>query len=192
MITLASLFDQSLLSIYFGVIAGLGFGGLVAMFIFGELIDHGHDFFSGDTDVHGGHGSQISIHVIFLFMIGLGCGGYAGSANGLSAAVSTVAGIFAGIGIGFVGMQVLRFFHSSQASSVVTTAQLIGAKGVTTVGIPTGGIGEIVVRIGNGQEWYAAKTSSGTPVQSGVSVHVVQTAGSVVIVEPITNNQPWR
>lgn len=76
-----------------------------------------------------------------------------------------------------------RLTTRAQATSVIRTEELRGARGEVTVPIPAGGLGEVVVMTA-GQRYAApAREAAGGEVPRGVAVTVVGMAGPTLLVK---------
>lgn len=166
----------------FLAIAGVGFLFLMVSLVFGEVFDHIGDGIDSDMD-HGGPGF-FSTRVMAVFITAFGGFGAMATHYGLSPIPSSGVGFLGGLVFGGAIYAFARFLYGQQASSDVRSADLVGAIGRVIVGIPTGGVGQIRVRLGEELVDKIARTRAGESIPENTSVEVEEVLGETVIVKP--------
>lgn len=165
----------------FLVIAGLGFIFLLLSLLFGEIFDS----FGIDTDALGGgvdgHGI-IDSRVLSVFITTFGGVGAICTQLGLGVLLSSLLGLASGVVLGGVVSLFGRFLYKQQASSSVSSSQLVGRTAQVTVAIPAGGIGQISCRIGEERVEKIARSHEGDELRPGMLVRIEEIAGDSVIV----------
>lgn len=165
----------------FLAIAGIGFIFLIVSLIFGEIFD----FFDHDIDIgidHGGPGI-LSSRVIAVFITAFGAFGAIAMNNGLSVGAASGVGVGSGVVFGGVIYMFLRFLYGQQASSDVRTSDLVGQTGRIIIGIPSNGVGQVRVRIGEELVDKVAQSRDGLPIPENTPVKVDEVLGETVIVK---------
>jgi len=165
----------------FLAIAAFGFVFLVASAILGDLFDHGD--FSHETDGHGAGPSMLSSRILSVFVTAFGSFGAIGIHLGYSVGVSTAMGfggglIFAGIIYAFAS-----FLYSQQASSHVSTRDLVGNTGQVSVAIPKGGMGQVRCTLGDTVVEKVARGAHNEEIPVNALVRISTIVGEVVLVE---------
>ena len=174
----------------FLVIAGVGMTFLLLSLLFGELFDHSGVDVGLDT---GGHGPGfIDSRAISVFITSFGCFGAIGIQMGLDVLPSSLLGLGSGVILGGVVTLFGRFLYSQQASSSVSTSQLVGRTAQISVTIPAGGIGQISCRVGEERVEKIARTKDGTELKSGTLVRIEEIAGDSVIVSLASDGQSFQ
>ena len=166
----------------FLAIAGVGFLFLMVSLLFGEVFDHFGDGIDSDMD-HGGPGF-FSTRVMAVFITAFGGFGAMATYYGLSPIPSSGVGFLGGLVFGGAIFVFARFLYGLQASSVVRSADLVGAFGRVIIGSPTGGVGQIRVRLGEELVDKIARTRAGESIPENTSVEVEEVLGETVIVKP--------
>ena len=172
-------------SFEFFAIAIVGLAILVAMYFLGFL-EGDHDFDHGEIETDHGHShvSFLSVRMLALFITGFGIGGFFGTRLGFGIGLDSFLGVLFGAAMAGLGHATLVFFHHSQASSAVTTQQIIGAEGVVTTTVPSGGVGEVNCHINGAISYHPARSLDGDEIRVGRPVQITAVSGSTVIVEP--------
>jgi hypothetical protein len=158
----------------------LALGGL-AFVAFAALIG------IGDHDGHdSGHFSLFSPLTLAILFASIGAYGLiARYGAGAGETASIVLAVGGGLITAYaVGHAAFRLIASSRGSSAIPAAAFAGATGEVTVGIPVGGVGEVVVMVGSLRHSGPARSADGKAIGTGKSVTVVRLAGSTFIVEP--------
>ncbi len=154
-------------------LGGLAFVVLAATIGIGDHADH-------DT----GHFSLFSPLTLAIFFASIGAFGLI-TRYGVGAGETT--SILLSVGGGLitayvVGRASFRLIASSRGSSAIPTAALTGAEAEVTIGIPAGGVGEVVVMVGSQRHSGPARSADGLAIASGRTVTVVRLAGTTLIV----------
>ncbi len=104
----------------------------------------------------------------------------------LLAAVAAVA--IAGV-IGFlVGRYYVKPMKNTENSTAYTMKGLSGRLGEVITSIPTGGCGEVLVKVGAGNSNHIAESFDGSAIQAGNRVVVVDVRDGVLYVSRFENN----
>lgn len=163
-------------------LSALGFGVLLISLIFGELFD----FLAHDTDFdHGGGPSFLSSRVLSVLVTAFGGLGAIGVNAGMSIAASSAMGFAGGVACAGVVYWFARFLYSQQATTMVTTTDLVGHTARVIIGIPASGVGQ--VRCQSGEEIIdkVARSRSGDAIAENSLVTIDQVLGEIVIVQPL-------
>jgi membrane protein implicated in regulation of membrane protease activity len=169
----------------FGVflgIAGIGFLFLVISLIFGELFDH----LGADADHSLDHGgpSFLSLRGISVFATAFGGIGAIAVRYGLGVLPATGAGFAGGFVFAYIIYAFAKFLYGQQASTEMSTQDLLGQTARVVVAIPKDGLGQIRCRIGEELVDRIARSRSGAAIPENMSVRVVEILGETVIVSP--------
>lgn len=162
----------------------VGFG----LLLFSLVFDHGHDFdHDMDHSVSDGHGpSWLNLKIIASFLAAFGFGGVISRYYDQSFMMSSLIGIGSGFVLGFLVYQLLGFVYHQQASSHVTTAEIIGKKGYVTVRIAPDQPGEVMLSAKGSQYSYVARTLNGNEIKEGSAVEIVELLGETIIVKHVS------
>lgn len=163
-------------------LSALGFGVLLISLVFGELFD----FLAHDTDFdHGGGPSFLSSRVLSVLVTAFGGLGAIGINAGMSIAASSAMGFTGGVACAGVVYWFARFLYSQQATTMVTTTDLVGHTARVIIGIPAAGVGQ--VRCQSGEEIIdkVARSRSGDAISENSLVTIDQVLGEIVIVQPL-------
>ncbi|OFW06541.1 MAG: hypothetical protein A3H96_12795 [Acidobacteria bacterium RIFCSPLOWO2_02_FULL_67_36] len=162
-------------------IAALGFLVLLVSLLFGEIFDHLGDGFDAGLD-HGGPGF-FSSRIIAVFVTAFGGFGAVATHYGMSPLPASGVGFGSGLVFGSAIYAFARFLYAQQASSDVTSGDLVGQTARVVVSIPAGGIGQIRCRVGEELVDKIARTRDGESVPENVSVLIDEVLGETVIVK---------
>jgi membrane protein implicated in regulation of membrane protease activity len=177
--------DLSLLPVtafsVFLAIAGVGFGFLIVSLVFGEIFDFFDASLDHDMD-HGGPGF-FSTRVIAVFITAFGGFGAIATHYGLSPLPASGVGFGSGMVFGGIVAAFARFLYGQQATSQVRATDLVGEPARVVVTIPSGGVGQIRVRIGEELIDKIARSTDGEPIPENAGVRVEQVLGEVVVVK---------
>jgi hypothetical protein len=177
----------SALWVFLGI-AALGFLFLFLSLIFGEIFEHA-DLGSADHDLdHGGPG-LLSPRVISVFITAFGGFGAIGIYRGFGIFFSSFLGVGGGVVLGGLVYFFARFLYGQQASSTISTADLIGCTAQVTVGIPSGGVGQVRCLVGESMVDKIARSRDGAAIPSSSLVKIEEIVGESVIVSPINPPQ---
>lgn len=159
----------------FLVVGGIGLAVLVLSLVLGDVFDL-------DVDVDGG--GLVSGPVIGGFVAAFGFGGaLAMSVIADRIGVGIVAGLAAGVVIGFVTWRLVRALMHMPTDPPVRHEDLLGKSGKVITPIPSGGYGEVMVRHAGQQLKVSARADR--PVATATTVVVVEVVSpSSVKVEP--------
>ena len=165
-------------------LAFCGFLVVAGAFLFGH--DHdpdlGHDLDVGpEGDGHDHAISIFSTRIIATFIMGFGAAGAIARLYGHDHMMSSLFGIGAGVGLGYLMFLLMDFFVQQQGSSVTRDTDLIGACGIVTVSIDDNSPGEIGIQTRAGYRNFVARAS--TSITKGRSVRVTDTRPGVLLVE---------
>ena len=174
----------------FLIIGGCGFVFLVLALLLGELAEHGgelvHDVVAGDSDGDVEHSSGgpsvLSVRFIACFITGFGCGGAIATYLGLGYFLASLIGLGNAILLAGILYAVVSFLYKQQASSNVTSNDLIGKSGTVSIAIPVGGRGEVILNV-KGKTIAQFASVVGEPFAVGRVIVVKAVVGDTVIVE---------
>ena len=180
----------TLLTIFL-VIGGIGFLFLIISLILGDLlesldldfdVDHDLDF-DHDLDLgDGGHFGILDSRVISIFMTAFGGAGAVGLLFGFGGIVSALFGIGAGIIFGALIYTFGSFLISQEASSSVTSRDLVGRTAKVVVKIQEGNVGQISCRVGDERIEKLARSRDGSEIRRGAKVFIEEvTADSFIV-----------
>jgi hypothetical protein len=177
------------LSVFLGI-AAVGFLFLVVSLVFGELFDH-FDF-SHDLDHDLGHGGPgfFSTRVLSVFITAFGGFGAIGIYQGYSIFASSFFGFAGGLVLASVIYLFARFLFTQQASSTISSTDLVGRTAQVTVGIPAGGVGQVRCLIGESMVDKIARSKDGAAVPYNALVKIEEIVGESAIVSPVGSSQP--
>jgi membrane protein implicated in regulation of membrane protease activity len=122
------------------------------------------------------------MRVISLFLVGFGAAGVIASNGGLGTIGSGALGALAGLCTGALGFRFIKFLWGQQASSTVSTGDLVEKSGKVITTIPFSGIGEISLTVKGQLMHFMAREIGGDEVDEGTDVFVVEMKDGVVIV----------
>jgi membrane protein implicated in regulation of membrane protease activity len=168
----------SAFTVFLGICAA-GFLFLVVTLLFGGLFD----FFEADHDFEIGGPGFFSTRVMAVFVTAFGGAGAVATYYGLSGVPAALVGFATGLVFGGAIYALARFLYQQQASSDVRSGDLVGTVGRVVVAIPSGGVGQIRVRLGEELIDRVARTRDGLPVPENTSVHIEEVLGETVIVK---------
>ena len=168
--------------LYFAI-ALIGTLFLVLSAVLGEVFD-----FFGDTDVDGDV-HPLSGKVLATAMTAFGATGmitqYYDWGPLLSALTAAVAALFLGAAAWW-GISALQ---SQTASTDTIVSSMRGRNAQVTVTIPAGSLGEVQLSSVTGSRHMSARSVDGSSIPAGTSVRVVETAGSILLVELMDHRQ---
>ena len=163
-------------------IAAIGFVFLLISLVVGDIFDS-FGFETGLDGVADGHGFLDS-RVISVFVTAFGGFGAIGIQIGLSIVASSLLGLGGGLVLGGVVSLFGRFLYKQQASSSVTTTQLVGRTAQVIVPIAPGSMGQVSCRVGEERVEKLARARDNREIKAGVTVRVDEVAGDSLIVSP--------
>ena len=162
---------------------------LALSFVFGGAdheVDHDSDH-ETDHDHGGGNMSILSFKVFWMFLVGFGAGGYFSSLSGTSVIIASLWGLFGGLVMGAIGYFLMNYLYKRQGNSVVRTSSVIGSTAIVDTTILPGQIGEVRCSVDGRSEYFQARSRIGTPIPVASRVRVIETTGSMLVVEPDIN-----
>ena len=169
------------LMVFLGI-AALGFAFLLISLVVGDIFDS----FGFETGLDGGadgHG-LLDSRVISVFVTAFGGFGAIGILMGLSTVASSLLGLGGGVVLGGAVSLFGRLLYKQQATSSVTTSQLIGRPAQVIVSIGPGSLGQVSCRVGEERVEKLARARDGREIKAGATVRVEEVAGDSLIVSP--------
>jgi membrane protein implicated in regulation of membrane protease activity len=152
--------------------------------------DADHDGSSGDDSSTNGEIHSLfsvpvfSVRGIALLATGFGGIGFLVHVNTGKVLFSTASALFGGYIFAFIVLYTLKLFKAQQANSLVNMSSAIGGRGIVTVSIPEGGLGEVSMVVSGVEMFRPARSHDGMPVKAGTSVEVTRVTGGTVVVSP--------
>jgi hypothetical protein len=169
-------------------IAVFGVVLLVSMLLVGELFggDHelSHEMVAGHDVDHGGGPSIFSTRIMASFLTAFGVGGVIGRYYNFSHVTSSGIGVVCGLVMSSVVYQFAKVLYSQQASSELHMSGLVGTAAEVSVGIPAGGVGQIVVSSGGERTEHIARAADRKAIGRGAAVVITGVGGDSVTVAP--------
>jgi hypothetical protein len=164
----------------FLILAAVGFVFLLVSLALGDLFD----YFNADLGFDGSPEGPgfLDSRVISVFLLAFGGCGALGTQAGLSVVTSSLWGVAGGAVLGGAVSLFGRFLYSQQASSVVSSHQLVGRTAQVTVGIQAGSVGQVLCRVGEERVEKLARSRHNEPIREGTLVRIEEIAGDSVIV----------
>lgn len=173
--------DLSAFSVFLGISA-LGFLFLILSLVFGEVFEHwggvDHDIDHGDT----GGPSPFSPRVLAVFMTAFGGAGALAGHYGLSVVPASSVAFCSGWVFATLIYWFARFLYGQQASTQVQNQDLVGKSARVVVAIPSNGVGQVRIQLGEELVDKVAQSKSGNSIVENSVVLVEQVLGEVVIV----------
>ena len=170
----------------FLVIGAIGFVFLLVSLVVGDIFDS-FGFETGLDGVADGH-ALLDSRVISVFVTAFGGFGAIGIQMGLSIVVSSLLGLAGGIFLGAVVSLFGRFLYKQQATSSVTTSQLVGRTAQVIVPIAPGSLGQVSCRVGEERVEKLARARDDREIKAGTTVRVDEIAGDSLIVSPYSDS----
>jgi membrane protein implicated in regulation of membrane protease activity len=175
----------------YAAIGAFGLLFLLAMLFIGEVFGGDHDFQGeiGDHGDVGGHDAGPSIfsaRIMASFLTAFGVGGVVARYYGLSHPLASGCGVVSGMVLAGVVYEFAKVLYSQQASSEIHMAGLLGKPAEVTIGIPSGGVGQVSVAIGGERTTQIARSKDGAPIAPGSTVVITALRGESVVVENLT------
>jgi membrane protein implicated in regulation of membrane protease activity len=169
------------LMVFLGI-ASVGFVFLLISLIAGDILD-GMGLDTTVDNVVDGH-AILDSRVISVLITAFGGFGAIGIQLGLGIATSSLLGLVGGVVLAAVVSLFARFLYKQQASSTVTTGQLVGRTAQVVVTIAPGNLGQVSCRIGEERVEKLARAKDNAEIKAGTVVVVDEIAGDSVIVSP--------
>jgi hypothetical protein len=162
----------------FLVIGGMGLAVLAVSLLLGDVIHFGHPDLDG----------PFSVPAVAGFV---GAFGFAGSIaaylvpGGVATKVivGCAAGVVAALPTGWLAMRLSLLAINMRTDATPTRADLVGTQGVVVTPIPTGGYGEVRVRLGGQQVKLNARCDRPLPLGAHVFVIEAPSSTSVLVEE---------
>ena len=172
--------------IVFLCIAAVGFVFLLISLVVGDLFDS----FGFETGLDGGADGHalLDSRVISVFVTAFGGFGAIGIQAGLSITLSSLLGLGGGIVLGGLVSLFARFLYKQQATSSVTTSQLLGRTAQVIVPIAPGSLGQVSCRVGEERVEKLARARDNREIKAGTTVRVDEIAGDSLIVSPYSDS----
>jgi len=167
------------LMVFLGI-AALGFVFLLISLVVGDIFDS-FGFDTGLDGVADGH-ALLDSRVISVFVTAFGGFGAIGIQMGLSIVASSLLGLGGGIILGGVVSLFGRLLYKQQATSSVTSSQLIGRPAQVIVSIAPGSLGQVSCRVGEERVEKLARARDDREIKVGATVRVEEVAGDSLIV----------
>ena len=169
----------------YAAIGAFGLLFLLVMLFVGEFFGGDHGDAGGDHgDVgHEGGPGIFSARIMASFLTAFGVGGMVARHYDLSHPAAAACGVGAGIVMSALVYQFAKLLYSQQASSEVRMSRLVGRTAEVTVGIPSGGMGQVTLEYGGERTTQIARSNDGAAIPPGTAVVVTGLRGDSIIVE---------
>jgi len=163
-------------------ITGAGFIFLLVSFFLGDLFEQLD--LEVELDLDGGMDEMgwFDSRVLSIFTTAFGGFGAIGMLMGLGALLGSLMGLVGGLTLGGIVLYFGRLLYKQQASSSVSTQQLIGRIADVIVTIRPGGIGQIRCRLGEERVEKLARSRDNTEIKAGSKVVIEEIADDALIV----------
>jgi membrane-bound ClpP family serine protease len=168
--------------LYFAI-ALIGTLFLVLSAVLGEVFD-----FFGDTDVDGDV-HPLSGKVLATAMTAFGATGMITQYYDWGPLLSALTAALASLFLGAAAWWGISALQSQTASTDTIVASMRGRNAQVTVSIPSGAIGEVQLSSVTGSRHMSARAVDGGSIPAGTSVRVVESSGSVLLVEQVDHRQ---
>ena len=172
----------------FVAIAIVGFIFVAGAVIFGHgdvdhSVDHAIDHGAGD----GADGtiSIFSTRVIATFIMGFGVAGAIARINDLSYTLSSLIGAGSGIVLAALMYAILFVLVKEQATSIISTQDIVGATGQVTVPIEGGHVGEVGISFRGLYKAYSAVAEGRADIPRERTVKVTGLSGQNLVVKEV-------
>ena len=161
---------------------GGGFAVSLLLVVLGDVLEAAMDALDGALDAFDLGGAFDPLSGVF----GLTTFGGTGLLLDAYAALGTPLELTVAAAVGIVSAVVLHTVYvapmkRSENSTAFSQAEYAGKTGELTTGVPAGGFGEVVVRMGASTTFQTAASFSGAPIPSGAAVVVVEVDGEGVL-----------
>jgi membrane protein implicated in regulation of membrane protease activity len=171
--------------IIYAAIGAFGLLFLLLMLFLGDL--------GGDHDVHietAGHEaaahfggpSIFSARVMASFLTAFGGGGVVARYFNFSHPASSGIGVASGVVLAGLVYQFAKVLYSQQATSEVVMSALVGRTAEVTVGIPTGGVGQVTLSFKGERTSQIARSADGKAIGIGTEVTITDMRGDSLVV----------
>jgi membrane protein implicated in regulation of membrane protease activity len=169
----------------FLAIAAIGFIFLVISLVVGDLFDTVGVDTSALDGTDGGHGFLDS-RAVSVFVSSFGGFGAIGIQMGLGIVASSMLGLGGGLVLGGLVTMFARFLYRQQATTSVSSQQMVGRTAQVTVSIALGSMGQVSCRIGEERIEKMARSKNNQEIKAGAMVRVEEVAGDSLIVSPVS------
>jgi hypothetical protein len=176
------LFQQLSAFSVFLAIAAVGFCFLLISLLFGEVFSHFDFDHSVDHDADSGP-SFFSPRVMSVFITAFGGFGAVSVHYGLNVLAASGVGFVSGLGFASVIFLFAKFLFGQQASTRVSTGDMVGQTVRVVVAIPPGGVGQVRCRLGEELIDKIARSEDGRPIGENEVVRIEQELGELVVVK---------
>lgn len=168
--------------LYFAI-ALIGTLFLVLSAVLGEVFDFFGDA-DADGDVH-----PLSGKVLATGMTAFGATGMITQYYDWGPLLSAVTSALAAVFLGAMAWWMISALQSQTASTDTIVSSMRGRNAQVTVTIPPGAIGEVQLSSVTGSRHMSARAIDGGSIPAGTSVRVVESSGSVLLVEQVDHRQ---
>ena len=167
---------------------GGGFAVALLLVLAGEVLEAALDALDGVLDSVDVFDPLSAVAGVTVFGgAGLLLDTYAGLGDVPEAAVAAAVAVLASVVLHVVYVRPMKESENSTGFSV---REYAGKTGELTTGVPAGGFGEVVVRMGASTTFQTAASFSGDPIPSGTAVVVVEVAvDGVLLVAPLDRTE---
>lgn len=149
--------------------------------------DHGGDLFGHDGHGHEQGPGMLSMRGLSLLAVGFGAVGYLTYHYTQKPLFASLTGLASGWLFAFVSLLVLKALLRQQSNALINTSAIIGSSGIVMVTIPEGGYGEVALTV-QGQQLTRVATAQGGAIEHGITVRILNSAGGVLVVEPVAGS----
>ena len=158
-----------------------GLGVTLLLLVVGEMLEAAFDALDGALDA-----LDLDVFDPLSAVAGATLFGGAGILLDRFAGLDAPVEVAAAVAVGVVGAVVLHVAYvkpmkQSENSTAFSVREYAGKTGELTTGVPDGGFGEVVVRMGASTTFQTAASFSGHPIPSGTPVVVVEVDGEGVL-----------
>jgi membrane-bound ClpP family serine protease len=167
--------------IVFILVAVIGLVLLVISAVFGIFGDD----IEVAPEVEGGGPHFLSLRSIAVFLTAFGTVGAIARYYNLSAMLSSLWGVLAGVAMSGIYVLAMHLVRSQEASSLIEDRDLIGLTGRVTVAIPPDGLGEVSCTVKAQLARRLARSANRQAIPEGAIVRILEVHGDVVIVEAV-------
>ena len=167
-------------TVYWSCLGG-GFALTLLLLVAGEVLEVVFEAIDGALDAFD---PLSGVAAVALFgAAGLALDAYAGLPQPVEAAAAALVALVGAVALHVVYVKPMKQSENSTAFSV---REYAGKTGELATGVPAGGFGEVVVRMGASTTFQTAASVSGAPIPSGTPVVVVEVdADGVLHVAPL-------
>lgn len=140
-------------------------------------LGHDHDFDHGDAEHHGL--GLLNTKVIGAFLMAFGAVGALARYQGHAMLPSSVWGTVGGAAFGGLMFGLLRLLWQQQASSHITTPEVVGHLARVTIAIPSDGVGQIELMIRETTITHVARAEDGVAIGAWAVVIITKFLGDI-------------